>query len=191
MASFGDPFGVFSTDPFFRDFRNDPFFRSSAGFDRPFGGLLEVPPQISFGTTGTPSGLGGALTTTAGAAPGALTAGGRGGFGFMRNPRMDVTEISSGYEIKADLPGLNKDDVRVSIQDDLLTLEGERKEEREETDATRHLIERSFGKFSRSFRLPNDANPQQVKAAMEQGVLKLQVGKKEGAESGRKRIDIS
>ncbi len=157
-------FDRFFNDPFFRDALNDPFFRGTT----------------SAGLLGAPEGqTSGALTTQQ---PGRMT-------GF-RTPRMDVTETDKSYLIKADLPGLNKEDVHVHMQDDMLTIDGERKEENVEETATRHLVERSYGRFSRSFRLPNDANPNECAATMENGVLQVNISKRESAETGRKRINI-
>ncbi|KAI9008185.1 heat shock protein Hsp20, partial [Gaertneriomyces semiglobifer] len=88
-------------------------------------------------------------------------------------PRVDFTETDKNYVIKADLPGLDKKDVNISVQDDVLTISGERKNEREEKDDKRHLVERSYGKFSRSIRLPIDVQVDDAAASMEHGVLQI------------------
>ena len=158
-------FDRFFNDPFFREAMNDPYFRGASA------GLLGAPEAQT----------GGALTTQQPSSR--LTA--------FRTPRMDVTETDKGYLINADLPGLKKEDVHIHLQEDMLTIEGERKEENVEETATRHLVERSYGRFSRSFRLPNDANPNECSASMEHGVLQVTVGKREPAEAGRKRISVA
>jgi HSP20 family protein len=101
-----------------------------------------------------------------------------------------VTETEKEYLIKADLPGLNKQDVKITLHDDMLTLEGERKEEKVRDTDTRHLIERTQGKFIRSFRLPSDCRLDSCNASMENGVLQVSFQKRAPQESGRRRIDI-
>ncbi|KAJ3088349.1 hypothetical protein HK102_008966 [Quaeritorhiza haematococci] len=108
---------------------------------------------------------------------------------WFRGPRLDVTETDKQYIIKADLPGLTKQDVHINVQDDVLMIEGERKQEKEEKDEKRHIVERSWGKFSRRIRLPEDVNLGETTAKMENGVLELVFGKK-AEESRRMKIDI-
>ncbi|KAJ3183668.1 Heat shock protein HSP 90-beta [Gaertneriomyces sp. JEL0708] len=109
---------------------------------------------------------------------------------LWRGPRVDFTETDKNYVIKADLPGLDKKDVNISVQDDVLTISGERKNEREETDDKRHLVERSYGKFSRSIRLPIDVQVDDAAASMEHGVLQITLGKKANEEA-KKSITIA
>ncbi|KAJ3233646.1 hypothetical protein HDU81_002089 [Chytriomyces hyalinus] len=108
------------------------------------------------------------------------------------NARLDLTETPTGYLLHADLPGIPKELVQVSVKDDMLTLSGERAQQREEKDDNRHIVERSQGKFSRSVQLPKDANAEDVKATMEHGVLQLVFGKKAHKEEdgGIKKITI-
>ncbi|KAI8607020.1 HSP20-like chaperone [Chytriomyces sp. MP71] len=103
--------------------------------------------------------------------------------------RLDFSETDKNYILYADLPGIPKDDVNVSIKDDVLTLSGERCRKNEEKDEQKHIVERSQGKFVRSVRLPQDANVEDVKATMEHGVLELTIGKK-AKEEGLKTISI-
>ncbi|KAJ3251082.1 hypothetical protein HDU77_006141 [Chytriomyces hyalinus] len=110
-------------------------------------------------------------------------------WGGSFNARLDLTETPSSYLVHADLPGIPKEQVQISVKDDILTLSGERLQQREEKDEHRHIVERSQGKFSRSLRLPRDANVEDVKATMEHGVLELVVGKKV-KEDGAKKITI-
>lgn len=110
---------------------------------------------------------------------------------FFRGPRVDISESETAYTIKADLPGLAKSDVQIHVSDDnTLTLEGERKEEREETTDRHHVVERSFGKFSRSIRLPPDAVIDNAQATMENGVLQIALAKKTQDTAERKRIAV-
>ncbi|KAJ3397777.1 hypothetical protein CcCBS67573_g05967 [Chytriomyces confervae] len=110
-------------------------------------------------------------------------------WGGSFNARLDLIETPSSYLVHADLPGIPKEQVQISVKDDILTLSGERSQQREEKDEHRHIVERSQGKFSRSLRLPRDANVEDVKATMEHGVLELVVGKKV-KEDGAKKITI-
>ncbi|KAJ3238049.1 hypothetical protein HDU81_008520 [Chytriomyces hyalinus] len=111
-------------------------------------------------------------------------------WGGSFNARLDLIETPKNYLVHADLPGIPKDQVHISVKDDILTLSGERTPPKHEgKDDHRHIVERSQGKFSRSLRLPPDANVEDIKATMEQGVLELVVGKKE-KEDGAKTVAI-
>ena len=93
---------------------------------------------------------------------------------------------------KADLPGLNKEEVKVEVEDDrMLQISGERMVEKEEKKDTWHRVERSSGKFLRRFRLPENAKMDQIKASMENGVLTVTVPKVEVKKPDVKSIEIS
>ncbi|KAI8832067.1 HSP20-like chaperone [Chytriomyces cf. hyalinus JEL632] len=101
-------------------------------------------------------------------------------WGGSFSARLDLTETPKNYLVHADLPGVPKEQVQISVKDDVLTLSGERAQKHEEKDEHRHIVmERSQGKFSRSLRLPPDASVADIKATMKDGVLELVVGKKE------------
>jgi HSP20 family protein len=100
-------------------------------------------------------------------------------------PRVDICESDGTYLFKADLPGMKKEDVTVSIAEDMLTIQGERKRETEETQPHFHRVERSYGSFSRSFSLPDDADLQSVHAHCENGELTVSIGKKAGVEESK------
>ncbi|KAJ3404624.1 hypothetical protein HDU80_002563 [Chytriomyces hyalinus] len=100
-------------------------------------------------------------------------------WGGSFSARLDLTETPKNYLVHADLPGVPKEQVQICVKDDVLTLSGERTQKNEEKDEHRHVVERSQGKFSRSLRLPPDANVDDIKATMKDGVLELVVGKKE------------
>jgi len=100
-------------------------------------------------------------------------------------PRVDICESDGTYLFKADLPGMHKEDVSVSIAEDMLTIQGERKRENEETRPHFHRVERSYGSFSRSFSLPEDADLSTVHAHCENGELTVSIAKKAGAEAAK------
>ncbi len=94
-------------------------------------------------------------------------------------PSADISETDTAYLIKAEIPGVNKEDVKVTIQDGMLTIQGERKMEKEEKDKKFHRIERSYGSFMRSFRVPDDADESGVKAEFKDGMLNVTLNKTE------------
>lgn len=89
------------------------------------------------------------------------------------SPRIDVSESENALEIVADLPGLEKKDISVSLVDDLLTVKGERKEEKESKEKRFHTIERSSGSFYRAMRLPVEVEKDKIEAVFKDGVLTL------------------
>jgi HSP20 family protein len=91
------------------------------------------------------------------------------------SPEVDISEDDHGYVLKADLPEMKKDDVRVTVEDGILSVSGERKSEKEDQKKKFHRIERSFGTFRRSFTLPEDADSTKVTADFRDGVLKVQL----------------
>ncbi len=103
-------------------------------------------------------------------------------------PALDVLEEKESYTIKADLPGIKKEDVRVSFENGLLTIEGERKEETEQKDKNYHRLERTYGHFVRSFNLGTGVDASKIQANYKDGVLEIVVAKSEKAKP--KAIDI-
>src|ERR1700748_309119 len=89
------------------------------------------------------------------------------------SPEVDISEDDHGYQLKADLPEMKKDDVRVTVEDGILSVSGERKSQKEDQKKKFHRIERSFGTFRRSFTLPEDADSTKVTAEFRDGVLKV------------------
>ena len=89
------------------------------------------------------------------------------------SPEVDISEDDHGYLLKADLPEMKKDDVRVTVEDGILSVSGERKCVKEDQKKKFHRIERSFGTFRRSFTLPEDADSTKVTAEFRDGVLKV------------------
>ncbi|XP_027348662.1 18.5 kDa class I heat shock protein-like [Abrus precatorius] len=106
--------------------------------------------------------------------------------------RVDWKETSEAHVFKADMPGLKKEEVKVEIEDDrVLQIRGERNVEKEDKNDTWHRVERSSGSFLRRFRLPENAKVDQVKAAMENGVLTVTVPKEQVKKPDVKTIQIS
>ena len=104
-------------------------------------------------------------------------------------PSADISETETAYLIKAEIPGVKKEDVKVTIQDGMLTIQGERKMEKEEKDKKFHRIERSYGSFMRSFRVPDDADESAVKAEFKDGMLNVTLNK--SAKAKPKSINVS
>jgi HSP20 family protein len=97
-------------------------------------------------------------------------------------PNVDIIESETGYRITADLPGLAKEDVKVHVEDGVLTISGEKKTEAEKRDKNRYYhFERSYGKFSRSFSLPDHTDNANIDARFNNGVLEIALKKTEEA----------
>ena len=92
-------------------------------------------------------------------------------------PSMDVAETDKEIEITAELPGLEEKDVQVNVADNVLTIKGEKKSEKEQKDKNYRMFERSYGSFSRTLELPGGINPDDIKASLSNGVLKVIVPK--------------
>ncbi|KAI3843192.1 hypothetical protein MKX03_009791 [Papaver bracteatum] len=108
------------------------------------------------------------------------------------NTQIDWKESPESHVFKADLPGLKKEEVKVEVEEGkILQISGERNKEKEEKNDQWHRIERSSGKFFRRFKLPENAKVDQVKAAMENGVLTVTVPKVEEKKPEVKAIEIS
>jgi HSP20 family protein len=103
-------------------------------------------------------------------------------------PALDVSEERDSYTIKADLPGIKKEDVHVSFENGLLTIEGERKDQSEEKEKNYHRVERTYGRFVRSFNLGTGVDANKIQANYKDGVLEITIGKSERAKP--KAIDI-
>lgn len=98
-------------------------------------------------------------------------------------PAFDVTETNDEIRVKAELPGMNTENIDVNLTGNLLTVKGEKKEEHEEKGENTHRVERSFGTFSRSFRLPSEVDPDKVEASYKDGVLSLKLPKTEAGKN--------
>ena len=103
---------------------------------------------------------------------------GRGNGGARRwMPAMDLVETADHYVLRADLPGLSDEDVNVQLEDNMLTISGERKAEHESEQEGYYRLERAFGAFSRSLTLPDGVEPDGVQAHFDRGVLEIRIPK--------------
>ncbi|HEX5550808.1 MAG TPA: Hsp20/alpha crystallin family protein [Nitrospira sp.] len=103
-------------------------------------------------------------------------------------PTVDISETEGEYLIKAELPEVRKEDVKVTVENGVLTLQGERRQEKEEKGKRFHRVERSYGSFVRSFTLPESVDESSVKAEYKDGVLNLHLPKSERVKP--KAIDV-
>ena len=94
-------------------------------------------------------------------------------------PAMDLMEADDHFVLRADLPGLAEDDVSIEVQDNALTISGQRNAEHEERERGWYRVERSFGSFSRSLTLPEGIDPDAISAAFDKGVLEVRIPKPE------------
>jgi HSP20 family protein len=106
-------------------------------------------------------------------------------------PSVDISEDAKEWLVKADLPEVKKEDVKVTVENGLLTITGERKFEKEEKDKKYHRIERSYGNFLRSFTLPDAADGSKVNAEFKDGVLKVHLPKSEKAKPKAEEVKVS
>ena len=92
-------------------------------------------------------------------------------------PSVDVSETEGAYQIKAEIPDVKKEDVKVTLEEGVLTIQGERRQEKEESGKKFHRVECSYGRFVRSFTLPDLVDEEKVKAEFKDGVMNLQLPK--------------
>ncbi|MDW7771437.1 MAG: Hsp20/alpha crystallin family protein [Desulfobulbaceae bacterium] len=110
-------------------------------------------------------------------------------FGEQLSPSVDIFEEDGDMVVKAEIPGISKEDLNVSITEDTLTLSGEKKQEEKVERKDYHRVERSYGSFSRCFRLPDNVNGEKAKASFKDGVLEIRIPKTK--ETKAKKIQIS
>jgi HSP20 family protein len=106
----------------------------------------------------------------------------------MWAPIVDIEEDNDSIMVKAEIPGMQKEDIKVSVQSNILTITGERKHESETKNKTFHRVERSYGKFSRMITLPTDVDSDKVKANYKDGILSITLPKPEATKP--KHIDV-
>jgi HSP20 family protein len=114
---------------------------------------------------------------------------------FRRNgevtvPELDVRENTNSITVEAELPGVDEKDISVTLANGMLTIKGEKKQEKEEKGENYHVTERSFGSFERSIRLPDSVDEAKVEAKFDKGVLKITAAKKPEAVKAERKIDI-
>ena len=153
-----------STAPSRTGFDLDPFFSMRRDMDRMFEDMLK-----GFGG-GVPAAFGNGASA----------------------PKMDVKETDQGIEVTAELPGVDEKDVEVELVDDVLTIRGEKKVEKEEGDKEKgyYVSERSYGSFSRSVQLPFSIDPDKVSADFSKGVLKVSVPRPAEIQAKAKKIPV-
>lgn len=106
-------------------------------------------------------------------------------------PLVDITEDDKEYLVKAELPDVKKEDIKVCVEDSTLSITGERRSEKEEKGKKFHRIERSFGRFERSFTLPDNADATKVTSEFAEGVLKVHLPKTQATKSQTTEIPIT
>jgi len=103
-------------------------------------------------------------------------------------PAVDVYETPDSVVVEVEAPGMKKEDIKITIEDDVLRIHGEKKLEKENKDKNYYIVERSYGTFERAFKLPEYVDTEKIKAKFENGVLKISLPKKE--EEKKKVIDV-
>ena len=106
------------------------------------------------------------------------------------SPRVEVTELDDHFEVSAELPGMKREDIKVELNDRILTISGEKQTEHEKKDRSIHLCERIYGSFHRSFRLPSQVKADKINAEFKNGVLKLNLPKVEEAKPKQIAIKV-
>ncbi|MBS3917663.1 MAG: Hsp20/alpha crystallin family protein [Deltaproteobacteria bacterium] len=105
-------------------------------------------------------------------------------------PALDVSETKNDIVVKTEVPGLDPKDIDISLSEGVLAIKGEKKQEKEEKEENYHLIERSFGSFTRSVRLPGDVQSDKITASYKNGVLKVTLPKSEEAKKKEIKIKV-
>jgi HSP20 family protein len=105
-------------------------------------------------------------------------------------PRVDVEEADDQFVVTVELPGLNKDDVKIEVKDHVLTFTGEKKTENEKKDRNIHLYERAYGKFCRTFTLPDNVDVDKIEAGFKDGILHIDIPKTEEAKPRRVEVQV-
>src|SRR5437667_9727068 len=106
-------------------------------------------------------------------------------------PLADITEDEKEYLIKAELPEMKKEDVKVTVENGVLTMSGERKFEKEEKKKKYHRVERGYGSFVRTFALPEDADAGKIKAEFKHGILEVHLPKNEKARPKQIEVNVA
>ena len=107
------------------------------------------------------------------------------------SPASEAASLEDAYEISMELPGVSEDDIDITMDGDLLTVRGEKKAEREERGEGWFFTERQYGAFTRSFRLPADADENAVQARLKDGVLTLRIGRIRADKGRARKIEIA
>ncbi len=105
-------------------------------------------------------------------------------------PSLDMSETKDNYVVKAEVPGIDAKDIDISLTGDVLTIKGEKKQEKEEKEEDYHLIERGYGSFSRSVRLPVEVESSKIKASYKNGILSITLPKSEKVKAKEVKIKV-
>lgn len=106
-------------------------------------------------------------------------------------PAVDIFETAGEIVLKAEVPGIARDQVQVEVDDGVLSLRGERKFEKEVKEENYHRVERAYGAFHRSFTLPDSVDPEKVRATLADGVLEVRLGKREQAKPKQIQVKVN
>ena len=106
-------------------------------------------------------------------------------------PAVDIYETNDSFVVSADLPGLNKDEIQIDLKDNTLTLKGEKKFEEKVSKDNYIRVERAYGSFVRSFTLPQNVDPEKIKAKYKEGILEMTIPKKEEAKPKQIKVELS
>lgn len=104
--------------------------------------------------------------------------------------KVDVSETDASIDVKAEIPGVDAKDIDIKLQDNILTIKGEKKQEKEDTKKDYHITERTYGSFSRSFTLPADVEVSKVAATFTNGMLNITLPKSHDSKTGSIAIPI-
>ena len=106
-------------------------------------------------------------------------------------PAVDIYSDEQNLVLKLEVPGVNEEDLNVTVENNTLTIQGERKFEKEEKEENFHRIERRYGSFSRTFKLPSTIDAEKVEASYEKGILKITLGKKAEAKPRQIKVGVT
>ncbi len=105
-------------------------------------------------------------------------------------PSLDVAETKNELVVKAEVPGMDPKDIDISLSDGVLTIKGEKRQEKEEKEADYHVVERSYGSFMRSVQLPKEVQSDKISASYKNGILRIALPKSEEAKKKEVKIKV-
>lgn len=113
-------------------------------------------------------------------------------FAFSFNPKIDISDDEKNIYVEAEIPGVKKENINISLEDNILTIKGDKKSKSEDNNKEKNYYrsERSYGSFTRSFTLPSEVNPDSCEAKFEDGILKITVAKIEPKPKNERHIEI-
>lgn len=115
---------------------------------------------------------------------------GTGGSGAMWSPAVDISESQDNYVVKAELPGMKKEQIDLEVEDNVLAIKGERKFEKTDKGEDYHFVERSYGSFYRRFALPKNVDSEAIRAEYKDGVLEITIPKREEVKPQKVEITL-